>query len=137
MERAAVISSKVKLSNRVACLNLRFQVTPSTAKCFVKLSKIYVCFCRWKKSNVSPVGKDKREGSLISIKTDKVKLGETVVKTPFINNVYHEFPCYRSVSGIRHTSSKAHFNYLVVKLGDTKEMQKEKSFMLKNLDFLA
>ena len=55
-------------------------------------------------------------------KTGKVKLGETV--------------SYRSVSGIRHTSPKTHLKSLVVKLGDAK-LQKEKSFMLKNLDLLA
>ena len=40
------------------------------------------------------------------------------------------------MSGIRHTSPKTHLKSLVVRLGDTK-LQKEKSFMLKNLDLLA
>ena len=72
----------------------------------------------------------------IKTKTGKVKLGETVRKTLAFQQLYHEFPCYRSVSGIRHTSPKTHLKSLVVKLGDTK-LQKEKSFMLKNLDLLA
>ena len=69
--------------------------------------------------------------------TIKVKLGETVIKTlGFFQQVYHEFPCCRSVSGLKHTSPKTHLKSLVVLLGDTK-LQKKKSFMLKNLDFLA
>ena len=53
-----------------------------------------------------------------------------------IQLLYHEFPCYRSVSGITHTSPKTQLKSLVVLLGDTK-LQKEKSFMLRNLDLLA
>ena len=77
-------------------------------------------------NNVSLTGKDNKEGSLTNTKTGKVKLGETVIKTHvFFKQLYHEFPCYRSLSGITHTSPKMHLKSLVVLLGDTK-LQKEK-----------
>ena len=44
----------------------------------------------------------------------------------FFQQLYHEFPCYRSVSGITHTSPKTQLKSLVVLLGDTK-LRKRKS----------
>ena len=83
-------------------------------------------FLPLEKNNVLPARKDTREGSLINTKTGKVKLEDTVRKTLVLQQLYHEFPCYCSVSGIRHTSPKTYLKSLVVKLGDRK-LQKEMS----------